>query len=40
MILKHLSHPLTQWDFLSEVIGCFAYKINDIFILVVHAWRY
>ena len=38
MILKHFSHPLTQWDFLLEVIG-FAYKISNIFTLVVHAWR-
>jgi len=35
VILKHLSHSLTRWDFLLEVIVCFAYKINNYFTLVV-----
>jgi len=40
------SYPLAQWDFTSAVgalcisTGCFAFKINNFFPLVVHAWRY
>lgn len=39
------SYPVAQWNFLLGVvplslsIGCLAYNINDLFLLVLHAWR-